>query len=72
MSSCEERQSPDLRVPVQVSDVQVILGDVRLLRNQIVTAWRERGVVLTVEERELLHDEITQTCQFLNDLTRSR
>jgi hypothetical protein len=43
-----------------------------LLRNRIVTAWRERGVVLTVEERELLHGEITQTCQFLNDLTRSR
>ena len=46
-----------------------ILINVRLLRDQIITAWNERGVVLSREEQAQLHAEIKQTCELLMDLT---
>ncbi len=53
------------------SEAERLLANLRSLRNDIVTAWRERAVILTREERTKLRDEIKQTCQFLDDLTRA-
>jgi hypothetical protein len=52
------------------SDVDIILSNLRVLRDQVVTAWCERGVVLNSEEQAALHAEIKRTCDFLTDLTR--
>jgi len=46
------------------------MTNLRALRDQIVTAWSERGVLLSREEQAALHAEIKQTCEFLTDLTR--
>ena len=51
-------------------EAEEILTNLRALRDQIVTAWNERGVVLSREEQAVLHAEIKQTCEFLTDLTR--
>ena len=51
-------------------EAEEIMTNLRALRDQIVTAWSERGVMLSREEQAALHDEIKQTCQFLTDLTR--
>jgi hypothetical protein len=51
-------------------EAEEILTNLRLLRDQIVTAWSERGVVLSRDEQVALHAEIKQTCEFLTDLTR--
>lgn len=52
------------------SESALILANLRSLRNQIVTAWRERAVMLSAEERVELHHEGKETCRFLEDLTR--
>ena len=52
------------------TEAQSILLNLRALRDQIVTAWRERGVVLSREEQALLNAEIQQTCESLTILTR--
>lgn len=51
-------------------EAQEILTNLRVLRDQIVTAWTERAVVLNREEQDALHAEIQQTCEFLTNLTR--
>ena len=48
-----------------------ILSNLRSLREQIVTAWSERGVVLSREEQAALQAEIKDTCEFLTQLTRN-
>ena len=58
-------------VSIGASEADSILENLRLLREQIVTAWQERAVILSKEERQALTAEIRQTCQFLEDLTRS-
>ena len=50
-------------------EAELILGNLRSLRDQIVTAWRERGVLLTADERVELRNEIKETCEFLESLT---
>jgi len=45
-----------------------LLGEVVELRARIVTAWRERAVMLTREEQHRLLDEIKETCRLLGDL----
>ena len=52
------------------SDAEDILSNLRALREQIVTAWSERGVVLSRPEQAALHAEIKETCEFLTALTR--
>ena len=52
------------------SEAEAILANLRSLRDQVVTAWRERAVILTSEEQAELQSEIRQTCDFLTDLTR--
>ena len=52
------------------SEAGAILANLRSLRDQVVTAWRERAVILTSEEQAELQAEIRQTCDFLTDLTR--
>lgn len=46
-----------------------MLDEIRDLRERIVSAWRERAVMLTREEQNLLYGEIKETCRLLNDLT---
>ena len=70
MSSCQPLRSTADITP-SACDADSIIRDLRVLRDQIVTAWRERAVVLSTEEQALLHSEITQTCAFLTDLTRN-
>ena len=52
------------------SEAEEILSNLRALREQIVTAWSERGVVLSRPEQAALHAEIKETCEFLTALTR--
>jgi hypothetical protein len=70
MSGSQQDQSNNNVVSIGSLEAEEILTNLRALRDQIVTAWSERGVVLSREEQEALHDEIKQTCQFLTDLTR--
>lgn len=58
-------------VSIGISEGDLILGDLRQLRERIVTAWFERGVMLTRDEQGRLRDEIRQTCSLLADLTAS-
>ena len=51
-------------------EAEAILNNLRALRDQIVTAWREKSVVLVPDEQAELRAEIKQTCQFLTDLTQ--
>ena len=69
MSAFNHEQASD---PVTRSghEAQAILKNLRSLRDQIVTAWREKGVALIPEEQAELRAEIKQTCQFLTDLTQ--
>ena len=53
------------------TEVESNLGALGTLRNQIVKAWQERGVIFTPEEQQQLRDEIKVTCTFLTDLTVS-
>lgn len=68
--SGSQDQSNNNVVSIGTNDAEDILTNLRALRDQIVTAWNERGVVLSREEQAALHAEIKQTCQFLTDLTR--
>lgn len=52
-------------------EADAILRDLRSLRDQIVMAWREKGVVLLPDEQADLRAEIQQTCKFLTDLTQN-
>ena len=45
-----------------------LLGEIVELRGRIITAWRERAVMLTREEQHRLIDEIRETCRLLGDL----
>lgn len=69
MSSSQQDQSDNV-VNIGSQEAEDILSNLRALRDQIVTAWNERGVVLSREEQATLHDEIKQTCELLTDLTR--
>jgi hypothetical protein len=65
-----QQDRPNNVVSVGASEAEAILANLRSLRHQIVTAWQERGVLLSREEQGELHAEIMQTCEFLADLTR--
>ena len=56
-------------VSIDTSEAQRILGDLRVLRRQIIDAWHERSVILTGEEQESLRAEIKYTCEILSGLT---
>ncbi|NNM76221.1 hypothetical protein HJG53_04785 [Sphingomonas sp. ID1715] len=45
-----------------------MLVEITDLRARIITAWRERAVMLTREEQHRLLDEIKETCRLLGDL----
>ncbi len=62
--------STDNVVNIRPSEAEAILRNLCCLRDQIITAWRERGVMLSPEERADLHAEIQQTCEFLTNVTR--
>jgi hypothetical protein len=70
MSGSEQEQSVNNVVSIGSAEADSILENLRALRDQIVTAWSERGVVLSREEQVALHREIQQTCEFLTNLTR--
>lgn len=68
--SRSDQKSSDNVVSIGASEADAILANLRSLRDQIVEAWRERGVILSEDERDMLTNEIKQTCSFLEDLTR--
>jgi len=51
------------------SEAERILRDLRRLRDAIVAAWEERGVMLSRDERRELRQEIRETCDLLTQLT---
>jgi len=51
------------------SEGERILGELRRLRDAIVIAWEERGVMLSRDERRELREEIQETCDLLTKLT---
>jgi hypothetical protein len=54
------------------SDLSALLSRVQSLRDEIVTAWRDRGVTLTSSEQKRFHAEIVDTCKLLTDMTLTR
>lgn len=70
MSTPQPDQARTNVISIGSLEADEILTNVRLLRDQIITAWNERGVVLSREEQARLHAEIKQTCELLMDLTR--
>lgn len=55
-------------VSIGSMEAEEIRTNLRALRNQIIAAWGERGVILSREEQAILHAEIKQTCELLMDL----
>jgi phosphoribosylformylglycinamidine (FGAM) synthase PurS component len=53
------------------SEAEAILQNLRALSDQVVTAWQERAVVLTIEEQSMLRREIHSACEMLSNLTHS-
>lgn len=43
-----------------------LLGDLVELRGHLISAWRERAVMLTKEEQARLKNEIADTCALLS------
>jgi hypothetical protein len=71
--STSNHQSFDLRLDGEpCSDLSALLVRVQSLRDEIITAWRDRGVTLTSSEQKLFHAEIVDTCKLLTDLTLTR
>lgn len=70
MSASQQDRTSNNVVSIGASEAEAILDNLHSLRDQIVTAWQERGVLLSREERGQLQAEIMQTCEFLTDLTR--
>jgi hypothetical protein len=54
------------------SEAEAGLTRIQMLRDEIVTAWRERGIMLTKSEQDRLHAEIVDTCKLLTDLTLTK
>jgi len=54
------------------SEAERILRDLRRLREAIVIAWEERGVIMSRDEREELRQEIEETCDLLSQLIGRR
>jgi uncharacterized protein YukE len=70
MSASFENQSFHLNLEAEpASELQALLARVQMLRDEIINAWRDRGVTLTRSEQARLHAEITDTCKLLSDLT---
>lgn len=69
MSSLYQDGLNDNVVSIGASEAEELIRNLHSLRNQIVTAWRERAVIFSEEEQAQLHAEIRQTCEFLKDLT---
>lgn len=73
MSSSFEHQSFHMNFEAEgPSEADLLLERVRTLRDEIVTAWQERAVVLSKFEQERLHQEIVKTCELLSAMTRTR
>jgi hypothetical protein len=54
------------------SEAQVLFSKVKSLRDELVTAWQERAVVLSKLGQERLYDEIKKTCELLSGMTMHR
>lgn len=54
---------------VVFSEAELILAELRTLRQRVIDAWEERGVILTREEQGRLREEIEDTCRLLTELT---
>ena len=47
-----------------------MLASLAELRNNLISAWRERAVMLTRDEQERLKREIADTCSLLTELIK--
>ena len=54
------------------SELIALLASVQMLRDEIITAWRDRGVTLTSGEQKRFHAEIVNTYKLLTNLTLTR
>lgn len=54
------------------SEANALFAQISALREEIIVAWSERGVVLSRFEQERFHQEIATTCKLLADLTLTR
>lgn len=54
------------------SEVDSAVTLVRSLRDEVSQAWRERAVVLSKSEQEVLRAEIADACDLLTHLTQLR
>ena len=70
MSGYPNEKSASNVVSIGNAEVESILSNLRALRDQIVTACSECGVILSFEKQAALHSEINETCAFLTDLVR--
>ena len=68
MSDTDQENSDNV-VSIGMADAHSISNGLRLLREQIITAWTERAVLLSKEEQSDLLQQIQDTCQLLTDLT---
>lgn len=58
-------------VDIRMSEAENVLFEIRALRQRILVAWQERGVLLSADERADLKAEIAYTCELLTVLTKS-
>ncbi len=72
MSGSERHNDYSNVTPIRASEAESIFSGLRQLREAVINAWFERGVMLTPEEQDALRAEIAQTCELLTDLTASR
>ena len=57
-------------VGIRPSEAEKFRRNLSALREQIIVAWHERGVLLSREEQAELHADIKETCEFLSELTQ--
>lgn len=57
-------------LPNDSPDFATLLTDVLSLRDGLVSAWQERAIMLTREERAQLRVEMETTAAVLSDLAR--
>ena len=69
MSSSHYSQLQDPEPPVMpASEADLLLNRVRVLQDELVSAWQERAVVLSKSEQHKLRVEIVKTCDLLAGL----
>lgn len=63
---------PEIPVLLNPFETRIILQNLASVRDQVVTAWSERGTVYSSDEQEQLRSQIKETCEFLLGLVRDQ